>query len=256
MDVKDAIKKYWPWVLGAVVALFIISRLRTSGSGSNAGYAQAMGQMQQAASANAAQAAQIRAQAEHNQALLAAQEIAANRAHELATKKIDYEYELGMHYSDLQSYIADEQQRTERTAIGAQREVALHAATLNAQSSMYAADAAAGAAAISGYANIISALYEPGIAAINASAAENVATITAAGNIVAAGYNAQAEVLSSGLLASAYAAGMGISAPIDALWAVASGLYDTSQSQAAMVANQNTTQISGGYGPFYGSVGG
>lgn len=79
MDAQEAIKKYWPWALGGVVGLFLLSRMggSSSGGGDYAAYVAAQ-----------SAAAQSNAQAGIAQSQIASQTALANRQLDLAEKDL------------------------------------------------------------------------------------------------------------------------------------------------------------------------
>lgn len=145
-------KKYWPYAVGGVAAIFIIMKMR--GGGSSGGSVDLSG-------------------------MYAAQAAASSQAAQLG---------LQSRQLDIQAQAAQADGVAKVTAANAQ------------------AAAAAGASAT----GIIQQLYAPGVAAINAAAAENVATLQSAALLTSQSYQQRANmVLGTAGTAAAYANAIG-----------------------------------------------
>ncbi len=196
MDTGEAVKKYWPWVLGGVAGLYVLSKMSGGGGGdSGAAYAQMMQaqmaaglQNQQAAAQQAAQQAQIKAQ----------YDIAAmNRDVALA-----------------------------QTAAAVQKsdnETAVQFIMANAQLAQGAGSAATG---------IISALNMPAVAAINAMSNENAAALQSAALISMGAFAAQASMVNKAIESTS---GLGSRLPFSP-WGANSAIISSNQSGAQSVS--------------------
>lgn len=175
MDAKEVVKKYWPYMLGGVIALFLIMRMRggnSSGDAASAFYASQ-------AAAGAAQS-QASAQLEIARAQINAQETAANRQHQ-------YNLE----------------------TLGLQKEANYATAINNFVAAQGTAAQGVGAAVQA----MVGSLNAPIIAAMQGSAYENAAAMAAAAQTAAAGFGAQANIVghTSMVIDSVAGAAVGIS---------------------------------------------
>lgn len=222
METKEAIKKYWPWVLGGVAGLFVLSRMgggSSSGSDPLAGmYAAQM----QASAQNAAIGAQQRqaqmgydlqskaidSQERQTTAALAAQVAGVNAQLQAQTQAQDNAFKLGMTELSAQSAIqlggieaqkavalagTAAQLQTNLSTVSAQRYIG----TLNAQTEYAAASGTANLQAAQGAALIAAQMQQPAIVGMQTAAAENIAALNAASQIAAAGFASQAGQLAS-----------------------------------------------------------
>ncbi len=156
-DAKEAVKKYWPWLVGAAIAIFLIMRAR----GGSGGGSDVSGFYAAQAAAGAAQS-QANAQLEVARAQIAASEKQADRAHE---------YNLAN--------------------IGLQKEALYSQAIIGFNQSQAAMAAGIGTSAGA----VVAALNAPAVAAMQSAAFENAAAMDAAAYAAAAGYGAQANIV-------------------------------------------------------------
>lgn len=310
-DVTDAVKRYWPWVLGGVVILWLFSRTGSSSAGSG-DYWTAMAQGNAAAQAAAQQGAQIAAQQDYQNRALAMQERAQDRQYDLATLQITTEFDATRYITDAQTTISTAQLALNETIAGydydlgrlainvqdtyqqgllqnealritTESQTALgvagiqagamtamaryelegvkygwdiqeNIATKQSLAQMSIAQTQAGVMALHGYADIMNAMYAPGIASINAAAYENAAAMQAAATIVAAGYQAQSGVAQTGFATQGMLGSSAINIVPDSLFSISIPTFNPTGIAANAVANQRTTDLSGGWGPFYGAA--
>lgn len=170
MDATEATKKYWPFALGAIAVVYLLTRGGGGGADTSTSAYYAMIQAQQAAGA---QNAQLSAQRDAAAAAAAAQNA-----------------QIKLQYDTLQ----------------AQRDIAM----VNAQvlkekaegenaASFLMAQAQLAAGAGSAATGIISALNQPSIAAIGAMSNENQAALMSSALIAAAGFKAQSGLMQAAL---------------------------------------------------------
>lgn len=163
-DVKDFVKQYWPYIVGGLVGIYLL--LRFSGGSSSGGGSSDYAAFMQAN----AQASQQNAQLQAQQAALAAQ--AAQAAGELQLNR-----------DALNAQISKDK------ATLALQQSAVYTEGFNAfQTSQAAMATAIGGSA----AQVITALNQPAITAMQAAAVENAAALEAAGNVAVGSYSAQA----------------------------------------------------------------
>lgn len=192
MEVKEVAKKYWPYAVGGVAAIFIIMKMRGGGGGGGG---------------------------VDMSALYAAQAQASGQAAQLG----------------LQSR---------------QLEIQAQAAQLDGAAKMTAANAQAAAAAGASASALIRELNAPGVAAINAAAAENVATLQSAALLTGQSYQSRANmVLATAGTASAYADAIGKTQLATGM-AAAGGMTSIGQ-QAPALAQMNKDSQSNNSG-FWG----
>lgn len=101
-DVKDFAKKYWPYIVGALVVLWLLMR---SGGNSGGGGSNVAG-LYAAQAGSAAQMAGINAQARAQEAALAAQERDSNRQYELQSRALDTARQKGLMEAQAQTAMA------------------------------------------------------------------------------------------------------------------------------------------------------
>lgn len=164
-DVKDFVKKYWPYIVGAVVGLYII--LKYSGGGSSGaastgdnGYAAFL----QAQTAAGAQNAALQLQAQ-----------TAADTNALNNKALDAQIRLNLEQLKVQD----------------------NKNYADAFNNFQATQSAMAGAIGSSTAQIIEALNAPSIMAMQAGAIENMAALEGAGNVAAASFQAQGNVVAS-----------------------------------------------------------
>ena len=189
-DVKAFIAKYWPWLLGGAAGLYFISR--SGGPGTNSyDYLAASQQAQIASSQMAAQNADVQRQYDIQQRALDLQEAQVTGELEAAKLAAQLESETQIAVTGIagqtERYIADAQLMATQKSLETQQEIA----RVQSLAAIQNAQAAAGVEALHGYASIIDSMYQPGIAAINAATARDIATIEAAADIATANYYAQ-----------------------------------------------------------------
>lgn len=163
-DVKGFLKKYWPYIVGAIVGLYILLRYSSGGgssaSGGSTDYAAFMNAQTQASSQNAALQGQLASVAA--QQALDRDKLNAQIAYD--TKDLDI------------------------------KKNAVAADAFNAfQNSQAAMAQSLGTSA----STIINALNTPAITAMSAGAIENAAALEAAGIVAAQSFNAQSGMVSS-----------------------------------------------------------
>jgi len=162
-DAKELLKKYWPYIVGGIVGLYILLRYNGGGSASSGSsdYAALLAAQSQAASQNAAigaQAAQAAGTLQLNRDALNAQIAKDNATLELQKKAVQAE------------------------------------AFNNFQSSQAAMAKSIGEST----AGLITALNAPSITAMAAGAQENAAALLAAGNVAASAFTTQGNIVNAG----------------------------------------------------------
>lgn len=153
MEIADNLKKYWPWALGGVVGLFLLSRMGGNGGGSAPDNTYATLMASQAAGAAGA------AQLEIARAQIAAGEVAAER---------DYNLNLAV--------LEAEREKTYASAA----------------TQMYSAQGAVAAGVGDAATGIIGALIAPQVAAFQTAAVENSYAMMAAAEIAKGEFTATA----------------------------------------------------------------
>lgn len=161
-DVKDFVKKYWPYILGGVVGLYLLLRYNAGGSTS---------------SGDGGYGAYLQTQAQMAQQNAASQAAAQTAANQLA----------------LQNKAIDAQIAYDNAALQVTRDA--NAAT--AFNQFQTAQAAMAGAVGSSTAQLIDALNKPAMTAMEAGAYENAAALGAAGNVAANSFLAQGSIVSS-----------------------------------------------------------
>lgn len=156
-DVKQAVIKYWPYLLGGAIGLWLLTRNR-GGSGGTSDY----GAFLQSQTAAGVATAQANGQLEIARAQIAASENAANREHA-------YNLE----------------------AIGIQKQKVYADAMIGFNMSQ--AEMAKGIGASAG--SVIGALNGPAMMAMEAAALENAAAMGASAQVAVGGYQAQADIV-------------------------------------------------------------
>lgn len=201
MDIKEVLKKYWPYMLGAVAGLWFLMRDKGTTSGSNDAYYQYAAQAAAQNAQIAAATADANRQYELQMAALNLQEAEITGEYEtakfLAQTDSDLRVMLADRQLELEQYNTDAQLIATGWTLESQEEIA----KTQTLAQMSVAQAQAGAAAISGYADIIDSLYAPGIAAVNAGAARDMAAIQAAADVAVASYYAQTEITTESFIA-------------------------------------------------------
>lgn len=164
-DVKGFVKQYWPYILGAVVGLYLILRFSAgssggSSSGGDGGYSAYLQAQTAAGAQNAALQLQANMAADKN-----ALDTKALQA-QIDINKAQLEVTQAKNYSD---------------------------AFINFQTTQAAMATAIGGAT----AGVIDALNKPAITAMQAGAMENIAALEAAGNVAAQSFLSQGAVVAS-----------------------------------------------------------
>lgn len=162
-DVKDFVKKYWPYILGGVVGLYLILRYSAGSSASSSGD-NGYGAFLQAQSAAASQNAALQLQAK-----------TAADANALNNKALDAQIAFN----------------TEQLKVTNNKNYA------DAFNNFQTSQAAMAGAIGSSTAQVIDALNKPAITAMAAGAQENSAALEAAGNVAANSFLAQGSVVGS-----------------------------------------------------------
>lgn len=188
-DAKSAVKKYWPYMLGGVVGLYLLSRFGGGGA------AQPQPVYSQPVYVGGSSDAAIAAQAQRDIAIaqLSAQSAAENRAYEFESKKW------------AEAFALEQETVRANTELAANTLAMQTAANNQTYWTNYTAaqgNVAAGIAEAAG--SVLNALNTPTVYAMQASSAENIAALESAAVAAAAGYTAQAGVAasSSGLLST------------------------------------------------------
>lgn len=212
-DAKEIIKKYWPYIVGAVVGLYLLLRYSGGSQASSSGssdYAALLAAQSQAAAQNAAigaQAAQAAGTLQLNRDALAAQINKDNATLEL-----------------------------QKTAVQAE-------AFNNFQASQAAMAKSIGESA----AGLIGALNAPSITAMAAGAQENAAALLAAGNVAASAFQTQGGIVSSGAATIA-----GVGNAIGNLQPITVQPKPSTLDTVLGAANQGFATYMSGYGVNYG----
>lgn len=230
MEMPEPVKKYWPYLLGGAVGLYLLMR---SSSGSAA------------------------APASTDYASLLAAQSAANASQGqlgLQAASLQAQTQVALANVQGQSDIANTQANASLTIAGYQRDSALAAtaAAVNdsnnaAQVGFVSAQAQLAASAGAATAGILTALQQPTIAAVNAGAATNIATIQAAAQAAEYSYGAVANIdqgasQMSALVGTALGAQGGVNsqgaiAAISAASGQIVGAQAAGQSQASQAAS-------------------
>lgn len=168
MEMPEVIKNYWPWLLGGVAGIFIITRFTGGGTSSNTPVILQSG----ASDAQIAANAQLEA--------LRSQTALQNRQMDLAAQKQSEELAL--------------QRQALETQAAANAEAA-RATNLTAAGAFLQAQGNAGASAAQSVSQVIGSLYSPAVAAIGAASAENQMALQAAALAASGSYSAQASAL-------------------------------------------------------------
>ncbi len=162
-DVKGFVKQYWPYILGAVVGLYLILRFSAGSSGGSSG----------GSDLSAYYNAQTQAGAQN-----AALQLQANMA---ADKNA------------LDNRALDAQINMNKAGLEVQQAKNYSDAFINFQATQAAMATAIGGAT----AGVLDALNKPAITAMQAGAIENAAALEAAGNVAASSFMAQGNVVAS-----------------------------------------------------------
>lgn len=194
-DAKDFLSKYWPYIVGAVVGLYLILKFSGGNSASNSTDYASLLAAQAAASQQNAQIGMAQ-QAQQSQVDLANKQIdsqnaIANKSLDLQASAATQQFDLQSQAASVQAQLAAQQLQIQKDAQNAQ--VALTSKSLDIQSQVaqMQAQAQLAQAASVGTSQILASLYAPSITAINATTAENSATAQAAALTAAASYQAQ-----------------------------------------------------------------
>lgn len=215
MEMQDAVKKYWPWLLGGAVGIYLLTR---GGSAQADPVGQVYAAQMQNASQNAAigaaqrqaemqyslQSRALDSQEKQTAAALAAQMSGINAQLEVQTQANANALTLGMAELAAQAEankmagavaLADvaRQSQSEMAGISASQ----YLGTLNAQTAYAQASGVANLQAAQGASQIVAQLQQPLLVGLQAAAAENIAAIGAAGQIAAAGFGSQANQIAS-----------------------------------------------------------
>ena len=161
-DLKPMIKKYWPYVLGGVVGIYLIMKFSSpkavsQGGGGYSAFLNSQAQAGAMQSQNALQSQALQAQID-------ADERKSAREFEFTTKRLELE----------------------QTAINAK-----------AMNQFQLSQAAMAQSVSQGAAGVIGELSRPSIHAMNSAASENAAALQAAAMAAAGGYLAQSDMVSS-----------------------------------------------------------
>jgi len=179
-DTTEAIKKYWPWVAGGVVGLLLISKMRGGGTSDPLAAAYA------AQNANAVQNAAIGEQAKQRE-----------QAYQLNMTALTGQLSQQMAQIDAQKAVAmadiGRQSTADSLMIAGQTQIG----SMNAQANYVLAQGQAGLAAAQGASQLVAQFQSPAIAALNASAMENMTAMQTAGQVAMAGFGAQAGMIQS-----------------------------------------------------------
>lgn len=179
MNVPPFVKDNWPLLVGGAVGIYLIMRLRGGGGGgSNAPVIMNTGPSEGAVMAQA--------QLEGVRANIAAQERQDQRAYDLALATMGNAEKQAAQNFQLQSNALNAQ-------VEASRAASQNAAvTAFAQYNVAQGETAKGIG--TGVGSLLTALYAPSIAAMNATAAENAAAMQAGAIAAAGSYDAQAQM--------------------------------------------------------------
>lgn len=230
-DIKGFAKKYWPYLLGGGVGIFLIMKMSGSksqtvvmGGGDGGAFLAAQGQIANEGAAIAMQGQiaqmQIDAQARENQAALDFQ----------ASKNL-MDFDLGLRKLD-----------NEQNQINA-----------NAMVQFQVAQAAMADSVSTGAAGVIGQLSAPTIAAINSAGLENVAAMNSAAMVAAAGYLAQSDMTAaSSNMVGSVAGSLGATNSV--LEALASR-PDKTVTAGQVAGNALNTYLMGGMGGGYAGGG-
>ena len=172
-DLKPMIKKYWPYVLGGVVGIYLIVKFSSpkavsQGDGGYSAFLNSQAQAGAMQSQNALQSQALQAQIDADERKSAREfevfNLQSNRDYELTTKRLELE------------------------------QTAIHA---NAMNQFQLSQAAMAQSVSQGAAGVIGELSRPSIHAMNSAASENAAALQAAAMAAAGGYLAQSDMVSS-----------------------------------------------------------
>lgn len=173
MEIPEPVKKYWPYALGGIVGLYLLTRGSSAPAATGTDYS----------------------------ALIASQNAAAASQGQLGLQSQTLQDQLQVQLAQIAGAqnIASTQADASTTVAGYQRDTALAAtaAAINdsnnqAQVMFISAQAQLAGNAGTATAGIITALQQPTIAAINGATASDIATVQAAADAAKASYNASA----------------------------------------------------------------
>lgn len=180
-DIKGFVKQYWPYILGAVVGLYLILRFAAGGGGSSSGGDGGYAAYLQAQTAAGSQNAALQLQANMQAAQIAAERQTAADKNALDNKALDAQIAI-----NLQSLEVTKQKNYS-----------------DAFNTFQATQAAMAQAIGSSTAGVLDALNKPAITAMQAGALENMAALEAAGNVAAQSFLAQGGVVEASSAAAA-----------------------------------------------------
>lgn len=212
-NVKDILKKYWPYIVGGIVGLYLI--MRYSGGSSSSGGSD-YGAFLQAQTAAAAQNANLQAQSNAQSAQLQAQSAAQNAALKLQQDQQNNQMAMAQSQLSLQQQALTGEMALQTAALADARaqaadknkldtmalnnavvrdnnslELQRMATQANAFNQFTTAQAAMAQSVGSSTAAVIDALNKPALVAMQSNAAENAASLQASANVAAAGFLAQ-----------------------------------------------------------------
>lgn len=174
-EMTENVKKYWPYAVGGVIGLYLLAKMGGGGNAAPARVDTTYAQLMAGQAANSAANTQAQAQLEAVRAQVNMAEADSRRQFELKATELATAKELNL----------------------ASLEAAKVAQYANAGVAFQNAQAAMAQSVGSSTAEIISALNQPALVALQAGAADNVATMQAAAGV------AQAEFLAGSLLSTA-----------------------------------------------------
>lgn len=208
-NVKDILKKYWPYIVGGIVGLYLI--MRYSGGGSASGGTSDYGAFLQAQTAAATQNANLQAQSNAQNAALKLQQDQQNAQLAVQQSQISLQQQAltgqlafqTAQLADARAAAADKS-KLDNMALNAAvvkdnntLELNRMATQANAFNQFTTAQAAMAQSVGSSTAAVIDALNKPAMVAMQSNAIENAAALQASANVAAAGFLSQGNMVAA-----------------------------------------------------------
>ena len=208
-NAKELLKKYWPYVVGGIVGLYLI--MRFSGGSSSSGGSSDYGAFLQAQTAAAAQNANLQAQSNAQNAALKLQQDQQNaqlavQQSQLSLQQQALTGELALQTTALADARAEAARKNalDVSALNASvvrdnntLELNRMSAQANAFNNFTTAQAAMAQSVGSSTAAVIDALNKPALVAMQSNAVENAASLQASANVAAASFLGQGDIVAA-----------------------------------------------------------
>lgn len=208
-NAKEILKKYWPYIVGGIVGLYLI--MRFSGGSSSSGGSSDYGAFLQAQTAAAAQNANLQAQSNAQNAALQLQRDQQNAQLAVQQSQVSLQQqaltgELALQTASLADARANAASKNALDVAALNASVTRDNNTLelnrmatqaNAFNQFTTAQAAMAQSVGSSTAAVIDALNKPAMVAMQSNAAENAASLQAAANVAAAGFLGQSNIVAA-----------------------------------------------------------